>query len=87
LPPSFIFDPREVLLALLLCLSLPRALRLSFSLSLSLFRSLRRALPGSMLPGTTLVCPALEATQGRLDILNIQLPYKCHLEEVASVGD
>jgi len=30
---------------------------------------------------------ALEATQGQLDGLCSQLPYKCHLEEVASVGN
>ena len=32
-------------------------------------------------------CLALEATQGQLDGSFSQLPYKCHLEEVASVGD
>ena len=31
--------------------------------------------------------PALEATQGQMDGFFSQLPYKCHLEEVASVGD
>ena len=30
---------------------------------------------------------ALEATQGQIDSFFSQLPYKCHLEEVASVGD
>ena len=30
---------------------------------------------------------ALEATQGQIDGIFSQLPYKCHLEEVASVGD
>jgi hypothetical protein len=30
---------------------------------------------------------ALEATQGQLDVSFSQLPYKCNLEEVASVGD
>ena len=30
---------------------------------------------------------ALEATQGQMDGLFSQLPYKCHLEEVASVGE
>jgi len=30
---------------------------------------------------------ALEATQGQMDDFCSQLPYKCHLEEVASVGD
>ena len=35
-----------------------------------------------------LVCsPALEATQVRIDGFFSQLPYKCHLEEVAFVGD
>ena len=29
----------------------------------------------------------LEATQGQIDGSFSQLPYKCHLEEVASVGD
>ena len=29
----------------------------------------------------------LEATQGQMDGVFSQLPYKCHLEEVASVGD
>jgi len=32
-------------------------------------------------------CPALEATQGQMDGLFGQLPFKYHLEEVASVGD
>jgi len=31
--------------------------------------------------------PALEATQGHMDGFFSQLPYKCHLKEVASVGD
>jgi len=31
--------------------------------------------------------PALEATQGQNDRFLSQLPYKCYLEEVASVGD
>ena len=31
--------------------------------------------------------PALEATQGQMDGFFSQLPYKCHLEEVACVGD
>jgi len=30
---------------------------------------------------------ALEATQGHMHGFFSQLPYKCHLEEVASVGD
>jgi len=30
---------------------------------------------------------ALEATQGQMDGFFSQLPYKCHLEEVASAGD
>ena len=30
---------------------------------------------------------ALEATQGQMDGFCSQLPYKCHLEEVASVED
>jgi hypothetical protein len=30
---------------------------------------------------------ALEATQGQMDGFFSQLPYKCHLKEVASVGD
>jgi hypothetical protein len=30
---------------------------------------------------------SLEAHQGQMDGLFSQLPYKCHLEEVASVGD
>jgi len=30
---------------------------------------------------------ALEATQGQMDVYLSQLPYKCYLEEVASVGD
>ena len=29
----------------------------------------------------------LEATLGQMDGFFSQLPYKCHLEEVASVGD
>jgi len=29
---------------------------------------------------------ALEATQGQMDDFFSQLPYKCYLEEVASVG-
>ena len=36
----------------------------------------------SPLPNTT-----LEATQGQMDGFFGQLPYKCRLEEVASVGD
>ena len=36
----------------------------------------------------TCVCTsALEATQGQMDGFFSQLPYKCNLEEVASVGD
>ena len=31
--------------------------------------------------------PTLEATQGQNDSFFSQLPYKCYLEEVASVGD
>ena len=31
--------------------------------------------------------PALEATQGQMDGFFSQLPYKCYLEEVASVGN
>ena len=34
-----------------------------------------------------LISPALEATQGQIDGLCSQLPYKCYLFEVASVGD
>ena len=30
---------------------------------------------------------ALEATQGHMDGFFSETPYKCHLEEVASVGD
>jgi hypothetical protein len=30
---------------------------------------------------------ALEATQGQMDGFSNQLPYKSHLEDVASVGD
>ena len=30
---------------------------------------------------------ALKATQGQMDGFFGQLPFKCHLEEVASVGD
>ena len=30
---------------------------------------------------------ALEATQGQIDSFFSQLPYKCYLKEVASVGD
>ena len=30
---------------------------------------------------------ALEATPGQIDVFFCQLPYKCYLEEVASVGD
>ena len=42
------------------------------------------------LPSTNLLLPsraALEATQGQNDSLFGQLPYKCYLEEVASVRD
>jgi len=35
----------------------------------------------------TAPCPALEATQGQIDGLFSQLPYKCHQNQVASVGD
>ena len=31
--------------------------------------------------------PALEAAQGQMDGFFCQLPYACHFEEVASVGD
>ena len=31
--------------------------------------------------------PTLQATQGQMDGFYCQLPYKCHLPEVASVGD
>ena len=31
--------------------------------------------------------PALQATQGQMDAFFSQLPYKCHLFEVASVED
>ena len=31
-------------------------------------------------------CPALVATQGQNDSFFSQLPYKCYLEEVVSVG-
>jgi hypothetical protein len=31
--------------------------------------------------------PVLEATQVQMDGVFSQLPYKCHLEEVTSVGD
>ena len=31
--------------------------------------------------------PALEATQGQMDGFFSQLPYTCHLGQVASVGD
>ena len=30
---------------------------------------------------------APEATQGKMHSFSSQLPYKCHLEDVASVGD
>ena len=30
---------------------------------------------------------ALEATQGQMDDFFSQSPFRCHLEEVASVGD
>ena len=35
----------------------------------------------------TIVAAALEATQGQMDGFFRQLPYKCHLQKVASVGD
>jgi len=39
-------------------------------------------------PGESPDCSsALEATQGQNDGFFSQLPYKCYLEEVASVGD
>jgi len=37
--------------------------------------------------GPTVREAALEATQGQMDGFFSQLPYKCYLEEVASVGD
>ena len=37
--------------------------------------------------GECVAYPALEATQGQMDGFISQIPYKCHLEEVASVGD
>jgi len=45
---------------------------------------LRKEVSGNRLPA---VQSALEATQGQIDGFFSQLPYKCHLEEVASVGD
>ena len=33
------------------------------------------------------VNPALEATQGQMDDFLSQLPHKCHLEELVSVGN
>ena len=36
---------------------------------------------------TLIMSAALEATQGQNDSFLSQLPYKCYLEEVASVGD
>ena len=49
-----------------------------------------RAVPCRYLIGTqssppSLRAPALEATQGQMDGFFSQLPYKCHLEEVASL--
>ena len=38
-------------------------------------------------PSTGSLASALEATQGQMDGFFSQLPYKCHLNEVASVGD
>ena len=35
----------------------------------------------------TKLTTALEATQGQMHGLFSQLPYKCHLEEMTSVGD
>ena len=37
--------------------------------------------------GPTAGATALEVTQGQNDSFFSQLSYKCHLEEVASVGD
>jgi len=48
--------------------------------ALSTWRDL--ALPHSGWPSA-----ALEATQGQMDGFFSQLPYKCHLEEVATLGD
>ena len=39
------------------------------------------------LAGRSCLDSALEATQGQMDGFFSQLPYKCHLEKVASVGD
>ena len=43
--------------------------------------------PYSLDSGERIYASALEATQGQMDGFFSQLQYKCHLEEVASVGD
>ena len=85
----------------ILSLSRARALSLALALSraLSLARSLSRALSppplarcfslslSALAGGNHANCSAaLEATQGQNDSFFSELPYKCHLEEVASVG-
>ena len=78
-----------------LSFSLTHSLTLSLSLSLShsppLSLSLDRARTPprrSSGPRARLRCPSsLETTQGQMDGFFGQLPYKCYLEEVASVGD
>ena len=51
----------------------------------TLLRALGTALHIS--PEEMVTLPALKATQGQMDGFFNQLPYKCHLEKVASVGD
>ena len=41
---------------------------------------------GSDLRGPAALGAKSEATQGQMDMFLSRLPYKCHLEEVASVG-
>ena len=57
-------------------------------LSLSLYRAEKQRLANEPLSPTAYPeSAALEATQGQMDDFFGQLPYKCHPEEVASVGD
>ena len=61
------------------------SLALSASPALSLQEKVRTQ--GHVLAKDNRGQSALEATQGQMDGFSSQLPYRCHLEEMASVGD
>ena len=47
----------------------------------------RLTVVNSVASTTLLSVPTLETTQGQIDGFFSQLPFKCYLPEVASVGD